>query len=78
MFVFNFSFQGMGKAGAALALSASRQGFVFLPMLFLGRAIAGQNGIIFAQPIADIISIIIALIMFISMNKEFKAIESKA
>ena len=78
LFIFNFSFQAMGKALQALALSISRQGFVFLPMLFIGRAIAGLNGLIYAQPTADFVSIFIAFAMFMFLNKSFKAMEHQS
>ena len=78
LFIFNFSFQAMGKALQALALSVSRQGFVFLPMLFIGRSLAGLNGIVYAQPTADIVSIVIAFLMFLYMNRNFKNSEKIA
>lgn len=64
MFVFSFGFQAMGKALPSLVLSISRQGFVFLPVLFIANALVGLQGITFAQPIADIVSLLIALAMF--------------
>ena len=76
LFIFNFSFQAMGKALQSLSLSVSRQGFVFLPLLFIGRSIAGLNGLIYAQPIADLVSIVIALCMFLYLNKSFKKMKS--
>lgn len=69
MFVCNYSFQGMGKALPALILSVSRQGFVFLPILIISSQLVGINGIIFAQPIADIVSLLIALTMFVVIIK---------
>ena len=48
---------------ASLILSVSRQGFVFLPVLFIANALVGLDGLIFAQPIADICSVIMALVM---------------
>lgn len=71
MFVFNFTFQAMGKAIPALVLAASRQGFIFLPMIYLLNAIFHLDGVILAQPIADFCAIFIALGMFLSMNKRF-------
>lgn len=73
MFVFEFAFQAFGKAAQTLMLSVSRQGFVFIPMLFIGNALAGLNGIIYAQALADIIAVFISLGMFLALNKEFKA-----
>jgi multidrug efflux pump len=72
MFVFEFAFQALGEAVPTLVLSISRQGFVFIPMLFIGRAVAGLNGIIFAQPVADIIAVFISLGMFLRISKEFR------
>lgn len=77
MFVFNFTFQAMGKAIPALVLAASRQGFIFLPMIYLLNAIFHLDGAIFAQPVADFCAIFIALGMFLHMNKRF-AQESRA
>jgi multidrug efflux pump len=72
MFVFEFAFQAFGRAAETLMLSVSRQGFVFIPMLFLGRAVAGLDGVILAQPVADILAVFISLGMFMAMKKEFK------
>lgn len=72
MFVFTFSFQAMGKAVSSLILSISRQGLIFFPVLILGNLLFGLNGIIFAQPIADIGCLIMAVIMFILLNKKWK------
>ena len=77
MFVFNFTFQAMGKAIPALVLAASRQGFIFLPMIYTLNAIFQLDGVILAQPIADFCAIFIALGMFLSMNKRFSQ-ESRA
>ena len=63
IFVNNNAFQGMGHGLASLILSVSRQGFVFLPVLFIANALVGLDGLIFAQPIADICSVIMALVM---------------
>lgn len=72
MFVFNFTFQSMGKAIQSLMLAVSRQGFVFLPLILLLKSLYGLEGVVIAQPIADLVAIIIALGMFLSINKELK------
>jgi putative MATE family efflux protein len=72
MFVFSFSFQAMGKAIQSLILSVSRQGLVFLPVLMIGSKLLKLNGVIFAQPIADLVSLAIALVLFIMISKDFK------
>ena len=75
LFVFNFSFQAMGKALPSLALAVSRQGFVFLPCVFILNHFFQLQGLVLCQPIADIVSILMALGMFLWMNKDFKQME---
>lgn len=70
IFVNNNAFQGMGRGIASLLLSVSRQGLVFLPVLILANALVGLNGLIFAQPIADIFSVILALVMMHFIKKK--------
>ncbi len=76
LFVFNFSFQAMGKAKESLALAVSRQGFVFVPCTIIMNKLIGLEGLILSQPIADYVSVIMAFIMFLFMNKEFKQMEN--
>ncbi|MBR4373607.1 MAG: hypothetical protein IKP49_04525, partial [Treponema sp.] len=58
-------------------LAVSRQGFVFFPMLFVMNHFFGIYGIVYAQPIADIVSVIMALLMFIRLNRDFREIEAE-
>ena len=70
MFIINFAFQGMGKGVQSLILAAGRQGLVFLPMLFIMNKVCGLDGIIWAQPIADVCCIVLSVIMFSSTVKK--------
>ena len=54
----------MGAATSALIINLSRQGIIFIPALFILHAMIGINGLIWAQPVADILSIIFALILY--------------
>ena len=78
MFVFNFTFQAMGKAVPSLILALSRQGLVFLPCILILKQLFGMNGVVYAQPIADIIAVFIALDMFLYINKSLKKEELAA
>ena len=62
--VFTTLFQSEGKALPALLLSIGRQGIVFAICLLLLSNIFGYYGIISSQMIADIITAIIALILY--------------
>ena len=55
--------QGMGKALPSLILTICRQGLVFVPMVFLLNAVFGLNGVIFAQGVADYVSIILSTVI---------------
>ncbi len=62
--LFTCLFQATGKAGPALALSLSRQGILFLAVLGAGVLIAGFDGLLAAQPIADALSAGLAIVMW--------------
>lgn len=62
-------FQSTGKSTPALLLSVSRQGVIFAAVLFIGMAAAGYYGIVFAQPISDFVSAVLA---FVLLKKAFK------
>lgn len=64
LFVLTNALQAMGRVAASLVLSVSRQGFIFVPCLFLFNALFGLDGIIYTQPIADLCSIVMAILMF--------------
>lgn len=70
MFVFNFSFQAMGKAGYSLVLTFGRQGLFFLPILLIADKLIGLDGVVYAQPLADYAAIVISLFMFLHIKKE--------
>ncbi len=72
MFVLNFAFQGMGKGGNSLVLSVGRQGFIYIPLLFILNRFVGLEGIIWSQPIADVVCVIVACVMFAYVNKGLK------
>ena len=56
--------QAMGAATSALLISMSRQGIIFIPVLFILQAVIGMTGLVWAQPVADVLSILIAAILF--------------
>ena len=69
-FVLNNAFQAMGKAVPSLILSISRQGLIFVPVLFIANSVLGLNGIVLAQPVADIITVLMSIILFIGVYKK--------
>ena len=59
-YVLTNALQAMGAATPALIINLSRQGIIFIPALFIMQALIGLTGLVWAQPVADIISIVLA------------------
>ena len=71
-FIFMSTFQALGKALPSLVLSICRQGLAFVPAIYIGTKFFGIKGIIWSQPIADIVSILLSAIMYIYIYKKVK------
>ena len=67
--------QGMGKALPSLVLTICRQGLVFIPMVFVLNQIFGLDGVIYAQPTADFVSIVIAVVLCLGIFKKMDHVE---
>lgn len=65
MFLGTNTLQAFGKAIPSLILSLCRQGIIYIPFLYLLNHLFGLYGAISAQPVSDIISIIISMILCI-------------
>ncbi|MCB7320432.1 MATE family efflux transporter [Lacrimispora sp. 210928-DFI.3.58] len=55
--------QGMGKALPSLVLTICRQGLIFIPAVCLLNRIFGLDGVIYAQPTADFLSIVLSVVL---------------
>lgn len=70
--VYSILFLALGKAKEGTFLSVSRQGLFFIPVILLLPSIMGLNGVIFAQPIADLFMVISAAILGVKLKKEIR------
>lgn len=64
LFIITNFFQATGKALPAMLLSLCRQGIIFVAVLFPASRLLGWDGIVYAQPAADYITLLIALALF--------------
>lgn len=71
--VYSFLFLVMGKAKEGCLLGACRQGICFVPVILTLPVFWGLNGILYAQPIADILSAMITAFMAYRLHKELAA-----
>lgn len=60
--VYSSLFLALGKGAAGFFLGACRQGICFVPVILLLPMVWGMNGILYAQPIADVISVVITIL----------------
>ena len=68
--VYSSLFLALGKGTAGFVLGACRQGICFVPIILLLPSFWGINGILYAQPIADVISAIVTVFMALHLHKE--------
>lgn len=64
------TFQSVGRALNALIVSLGRQCIIYIPALFILNNIFGFNGFIYAQPLADVLTTAVAVLMSLSFFKE--------
>lgn len=74
--VYSSLFLALGKAKEASFLGICRQGLCFIPVILILPMILGVNGIIYSQPIADIISAFISLFMSLRLHNELNSAKS--
>ena len=55
--------QAIGAATASLLASLFRQGIILVPAIFIMEAILGAEGLIWGQPVADVLSMVLVIIM---------------
>lgn len=75
--VYSFLFLVMGKAKEGCLLGACRQGICFIPIILFLPSLMGLNGVLYAQPLADILSAIITAFMAINIHKQLSIASSQ-
>jgi Na+-driven multidrug efflux pump len=74
--VYSSLFLALGKGKEGFILGACRQGICFVPIILILPMTWGINGILYAQPISDVISAIIALFMAVSLQRGLDVVKS--
>lgn len=76
--VYSFLFLVMGKAKEGCILGACRQGICFVPVILVLPAVMGLDGILYAQPVADVLSAIVTILMASRLHRELNAAEKRS
>lgn len=64
--------QALGAATESLIVNVSRQGLVYIPAMFLLGSLVGVNGLVWAQPVADVLSTLLATGLFVKAYRGMK------
>lgn len=69
-YVLTNALQASGAAMESLIVNISRQGLIYIPAMFILGAYFYENGLIWAQPVADILSLLLAIVLYIKKSKK--------
>ena len=75
--VYSSSFLPWVKVRQVSFWGACRQGVCFVPVILLLPMGRGMNGILYAQPIADVISVVITVFMALHLHRELSMAEKQ-
>lgn len=69
-FVYSTLYMAIGRAKQSLLLNIGRQGLFFIPIILLLPSYWGLNGVLYAQPIADVFASFMTLFFAVRIHKE--------
>lgn len=72
IFLFNSIFQAMGLWKRSLLLSVLRQGLIFIPCLFLMDHFLGMYGLVWSQPVADWLALLLGIGLYAQVAGNLK------
>ena len=75
--VYSSLFLALGKGREGFILGACRQGICFIPIILLLPMVWGLNGIMYAQPIADMLSAVITVFMALPLHKKLNEMQKQ-
>ncbi|MGN0907742.1 MAG: MATE family efflux transporter [Bullifex sp.] len=68
-YVLTNALQAAGAAVESLVVNISRQGLIYIPALFILGYFFDEKGLIWAQPVADVLSLILALVLYRAVRR---------
>ena len=69
-FVYSTLYMAIGRARQSLLLNIGRQGLFFIPAILLLPSYWGLNGVLYAQPVADIFATLMTLFFAVRIHRE--------
>lgn len=74
--VYSSLFLALGKAKEGFLLGSLRQGICLIPLILILPPIWGLNGILYAAPLADVLTAMVTVFMAISLHKKLNKMRS--
>ncbi|MBO4359705.1 MAG: MATE family efflux transporter [Eubacteriaceae bacterium] len=68
-FVLTNTLQAMGAATPSLIINLSRQGLIYIPLLFVLGELLGMEGLVWTQPAVDVISLLLAVWLYLRVYR---------
>lgn len=62
--------QACGAAAESLIVNISRQGLIYIPAMLILGALFHETGLIWAQPVADVLSLVLAAVLYFRKSRE--------
>lgn len=62
--------QACGAAAESLIVNISRQGLIYIPAMLILGALFHETGLIWAQPVADVFSLVLAAVLYFRKSRE--------
>lgn len=62
--------QACGAATESLIVNISRQGLIYIPAMFLLGALFYETGLIWAQPVADVLFLVLAAVLYVRKSRK--------
>ena len=69
-FVYSTLYMAIGRARQSLLLNIGRQGLFFIPTILLLPSYWGLNGVLYAQPVADVFATLMTLLFAVRIHGE--------
>lgn len=72
-YVLTNALQACGAATESLIVSVSRQGLIYIPAMFVLGALFQETGLLWAQPVADVLSLVLAAVLYVRRARRMMA-----
>ena len=66
-------FQAMGKWLQSLSLTVLRQGVLQISLMLILNRLIGEIGLVCSQPVADNVTMLVGIVLYVNFMKKHKA-----